>query len=220
MLQKVEIMIVILLIAAFVLINRKLEENVTSEQVKTEKLVIAVDAGHGGKDPGKVGINGELEKDINLQIAKRVQELLEEKDISVLMTREEDVNQGDKREDMDARVKLINEAKPDLAVSIHQNSFTDSSVKGAQVFYYSESEEGEIFAKLVQDELLEMDEDNRRMAKENNSYYLLKKTEVPVIIVECGFLSNPEEAEKLTTKEYQETISKAIVKGIESCFEN
>ena len=226
MLKKVELLLLLLLIAGLSILNRNLGKLVTSDKVETRENTIVLDAGHGGSDPGKVGINGELEKEINLQIAMKVKEILEEKGILVIMTRQTDEmlcsEEADnkKREDMKLRTEMINEASPFLAVSIHQNSFTDPEVCGAQVFYYSESEEGKEMATLMQEALLEVDKDNHREAKANDSYYLLKKTKVPTIIVECGFLSNPEEAEKLRTKEYQETIANAIVKGIESCFGN
>ena len=226
MLKKVELLLLLLLIAGLSILNRNLGKLVTSDKVETRGNTVVLDAGHGGSDPGKVGINGELEKEINLQIAMKVKEILEEKGILVIMTRQTDEmlcsEEADnkKREDMKLRTEMINEASPFLAVSIHQNSFTDPEVCGAQVFYYSESEEGKEMATQMQKALLEIDKNNHREAKANDSYYLLKKTKVPTIIVECGFLSNPEEAEKLRTKEYQETIANAIVKGIESCFGN
>ena len=124
------------------------------------------------------------------------------------------------KEDMKKRVEIINETKPDIAVSIHQNSFTDEAVHGAQTFYYSGSEEGKQYAQVIQNALLKVDESNHREAKANDNYYLLLRTEVPTVIVECGFLSNKEEAEKLSDNQYQEEISKVIVDGIESCFGN
>ena len=187
---------------------------------------IVIDAGHGGSDPGKVGVNGALEKDINLKIAVKVKELLEANEMRVIMTREEDQMLGSpqaehkKLEDMKERVALIHNAKADFAVSIHQNSYTDDSVSGAQVFYYSDSQEGKRLAENIQDALLRMDESNKRQAKGNDTYYLLKHVDIPTVIVECGFLSNQEEAEKLMAEEYQVTVANAIVEGIESCFVN
>ena len=226
MLKKVEVCILILIIAGLIVLNQNLGKFVTSNEVQVSKHTVVLDAGHGGSDPGKVGINGALEKDLNLQITMRIKEMLEKKGIQVVLTRQTDemlcqANASNrKQEDMKRRVELINEAKPFLAVSIHQNSYTDLQVLGAQVFYYSESEEGKKMAECMQNALLEADPDNTRQAKANDSYYLLKRTQVPTIIVECGFLSNPLEAEKLKTKEYQETIANAIVNGIESCFGN
>ena len=101
-----------------------------------------------------------------------------------------------------------------LAVSIHQNSYSSEEVHGAQVFYYSHSTEGERAAKIMQEILRDVDKGNTRQAKANDIYYMLKRTEVPVIIVECGFLSNRQEAALLITEEYQEKMAQAIAQGI------
>lgn len=227
MLKKLEIAIIICLITGLIMFNNKLGKLVTSDEIETVKKVVVIDAGHGGSDPGKIGVSGALEKDINLEIAKRIKILLEEKGISVFMTRETDemlceeaLENNRKRADMAKRVELINEISPDMVISIHQNSYTDPEVSGAQVFYYSESEEGARMAAMMQKALTEIDNENTRKEKANDNYYLLKRTKAPTIIVECGFLSNPKEAAKLVEKEYQDMISNAIVKGIESCFGN
>ena len=226
MLKKVELFLLLLIIAGLIVLNRNLGKLAASDTVKVSGNTIVLDPGHGGSDPGKVGVNGVLEKELNLQIAMQVKEILEEKNIQVVMTRTTDEmlcpedSDNRKREDMRKRVEMMNDVHPVLAVSIHQNSYTDPKVSGAQVFYYSESEEGKRMAELMQKALLEVDLNNKRAAKANDSYYLLKQTEVPTIIVECGFLSNPSEAEKLKTKEYQESVANAIVKGIETCIGN
>ena len=116
------------------------------------------------------------------------------------------------------RCAKIRETKPAMAVSVHQNSYTDERVKGAQVFYHTASTEGKKVAELMQTSLYTLDETNHRQAKENQTYYLLKKTEVPVIIVECGFLSNPDEAEKLSSESYQDQVAEAVTKGILNYF--
>ena len=130
------------------------------------------------------------------------------------MTREGDVMEDTKLEDMKKRVALINKTKPVITVSIHQNSYSDPNVKGAQVFYYTNSEVSKEAASLMQEELKKVDMENTRQIKSNSDFYMLKKTEVPTIIVECGFLSNPGEAEKLITDEYQEQMAEAICDGI------
>lgn len=179
--------------------------------------LIVVDSGHGGSDPGKVGINGVLEKDINLYVSKKLQKCLEEEGYQVIMTREDENGLADSKvEDMKTRVTVINENKPLLAVSIHQNSYEQESIHGAQVFYYTHSKEGETAAKVMQDALLAVDPGNTRQAKANDTYYLLKRTEVPAIIVECGFLSNGEEADLLNTEEYQQKLAEAIARGIQT----
>jgi len=162
-----------------------------------------------------VGVNQALEKDINLQIAKKLEQILKEKNVKVIMTREEEERLADSNtEDLKERVRIINNKKPTLAVSIHQNSYSDKNVQGAQVFYYKNSSEGKKAAITLQEALLAVDSGNTRQAKANDTYYMLKKTEVPLIIVECGFLSNPKEAEKLIKKEYQQELAEALSSGI------
>ena len=161
-----------------------------------------------------MGTNDVLEKDLNLQIAKKVGELLESADIKVVMTRENDKVPDAKKEDLNQRIELINRTKPTLALCIHQNSYPDASIRGAQVFYHTVTAEAEDIAAVIQEQLRTVDPENTRQIKENNTYYMLKNTKVPTVIVECGFLTNPEEAEKLTQEEYQQQIAQAICEGI------
>lgn len=224
--KKVELIVMALLLAALLTAGKYLESRVSSDEVKTDENVVVVDCGHGENDPGKIGVNDVLEKDINLKIGKLVEKKLKKKKFKVVMTRTEDKILADegsnnkKAQDMKARVALINETKPFLAVSIHQNSYHDADVRGAQVFYYSHSAEGEAAAGLMQEALLSVDSGNTRQAKPNDNYYLLKRTETPTIIVECGFLSNPQEAALLADKEYQEKIADAVVDGVEKYLES
>lgn len=224
--DKIEFIFLILVICGLLAVNRNIWRTTASNQTTTGTYMVVLDAGHGGEDPGKVGVNGAKEKDINLSIAKKVKEELEKQEIVVYMTREEDCmlvqadSKNKKVEDMKERVKIINESQADLAVSIHQNSYEEERIKGAQVFYYSHSEEGKISAQIMQNALLELDTSNTRKEKANDTYYILKRTEIPTIIVECGFLSNHEEAELLTSEEYQERVTKSIVKGIITCFKD
>lgn len=194
--------------------------------LKESPFTVVIDAGHGGFDPGKVGCDGTLEKNINLFIALQLKEILEKEKITVLMTREEDkaVGKSDgeisKKEDMRSRVELINTSGADLAVSIHQNSFTDAASKGAQVFYHTGSTEGAILAKLIQEEIKQVLQDgNRRMEKADNTYYMLKKTSCPLVIVECGFLSNYEETALLKEESYQKKLAEGIAEGIKIYLE-
>lgn len=190
-------------------------ENEIETAGDTAEMVVVVDSGHGGSDPGKVGINGAIEKDVNLKIAIKLKSLLEEQGIKVIMTREDENGLADSKvEDLKKRVSIINQEKPLLAVSIHQNSYQGESIHGAQVFYFTHSQEGEKAAKIIQEALLEADSENTRSAKANDTYYMLKKTEVPVVIVECGFLSNQKEADLLVTEEYQQKVAEAVVNGI------
>lgn len=192
-------------------------------EYQSEDTTVVIDAGHGGFDPGKVGINKALEKDINLSIAVKLKMLLEFHDINVIMTRDTDKDlssssrssQDMKKEDMKARIKIINSNAAILAISIHQNSFTQSSAKGAQVFYYKNSEQGKDLAETIQNCLKETISDgNHRMTKPNSTYFLLKESKCPLVIVECGFLSNREEAERLCNDEYQNSVAWAIHLGV------
>lgn len=192
-----------------------------SVRTEREKICVVIDAGHGGTDPGKVGINGAKEKDINLQIAEYVKQYLEANDIEVVMTRESDEGLYDqdasnkKVQDMKRRIELIDETAPAVTVSIHQNSYPEEYVHGAQVFYYTGSKEGQALAQSIQEQLVaKVDPENKRQVKANDSYYLLKKTSIPIVIVECGFLSNSDEAEKLCSEAYQKRVAWAIHIGI------
>ncbi len=207
---------------ALLAVRRERERNVTSPEVESKDLpVVVIDAGHGGIDPGKVGINGALEKDINLQIAGILKMFLEANDIKVVMTRESDAGLYDaeasnkKVQDMKRRIALIEESEPLLVVSVHQNSYQEEYVSGAQVFYYTGSREGQDLAEKIQSRLIAgLDAENHRQVKANDSYYLLKKTARPIVIVECGFLSNSAEAEKLVTPRYQEKVAWEIHMGV------
>ncbi len=219
--KKIEIIMSVCFLAAALLLARKGAEAVLGTRLERSAVTVCVDAGHGGADPGKVGCHGEQEKDINLQIAYKVRKLLEEQDINVVMLREKDEDLADagtqnrKVSDMQNRVKAIDKADAQLVVSIHQNSFPDAAVKGAQVFYYSHSPEGRSLAEYIQESLIQrIDETNTRQEKANDSYYILKRTPIPTVIVECGFLSNYEESELLTDPQYQERLAWAIVMGI------
>lgn len=217
-----ELLFALAVLAGLLFAGDKVRTYVSVQQENVRRNLVVLDPGHGGKDPGKVGADEELEKDINLAISLKVREKLEEDGMEVVMTREEDVmlSDGDadnkKLEDLNSRIDIINEQQPAIAVSIHQNSYSDPAVRGAQVFYFTHSDKGKQAAEALQKELLEFDRENTRDIKANDTYYLLKKTEVPTVIVECGFLSCPGEAELLTDKAYQEELAGAIAKGIES----
>lgn len=190
-------------------------ENEKETAASASGALVVIDSGHGGSDPGKIGINGALEKEVNLKISKKLEKILKKQGVTVIMTREDNDSIAESKvEDLKKRVSIINEEKPVIAVSIHQNSYQIEDIHGAQVFYYTHSEEGEKAAKIIQEALLETDPENTRSAKANDTYYMLKKTEAPVVIVECGFLSNREEADLLITEAYQNQLAESIAKGI------
>lgn len=186
-----------------------------------EKPVIVIDAGHGGNDPGKIGIDGTLEKDINLQIAYRLKKYLEASDVDVVLTRKNDnglYTERDSRKkmaDMTKRCDIINDASPDLTVSIHQNSYHQEEISGGQVFYYKKSDKGKRLAEIIQQRFdYVLGEKNTRLAKSNDNYYLLLHVKSPIVIVECGFLTNWKESASLNSEEYQDRVAWTIHMGI------
>ena len=210
-----------LLVLSMLCVGQQAVVRVMSGSVEQAQKCVVIDAGHGGEDPGKIGINNALEKDINLEIAYLVKNYLEQNDVRVVMTRETEdgLNDADasnkKVQDMKRRLAIIEEASPAVTVSIHQNSYPEEYVHGAQVFYYENSVEGQKLADYIQKQFVKkVDAENKRQIKANDSYYLLKKTATPIVIVECGFLSNYAEAEKLCAPDYQEKVAWAIHLGI------
>ena len=200
--------------------NTEFSSTDSSDTVPMSDFCIVIDAGHGGADPGKVGVNDILEKDINLAIALLLSQKLNANGISTVLTRTSDIDLANgaanfKSADMQNRCRIITEANPLFTVSIHQNSYPAESVTGAQVFYFTHSEEGKALASTLQNSLItNVDPTNTRQPKANDNYYLLKKTPTPTVIVECGFLSSPTESALLITPEYQETLTDAICLGI------
>lgn len=196
-----------------------IDSNGTKREV--DKKLIVIDPGHGGFDPGKVGVNGALEKDVNLSISLKLKKLLEKDGYQIIMTRETDTglyseaDTNKKRTDLRKRVDIINNSEAVAAVSIHQNSFGQESSKGAQVFYHAMSDNGKQLAETIQEQIkADINDGNHRGAKSNDSYYMLKKTQCPLVIVECGFLSNNAEAGLLIDDAYQEKMALSIKKGI------
>lgn len=186
--------------------------------------VIGIDPGHGGVDPGAVGTSGTLEDELNLEIALRVKRLIEQSGGIVIMTREEDkglyteksktLNEK-KSEDLINRNLLIEAAECELFISIHMNSFTNSRYYGAQTFYMEDSEEGSKLAEIIQGEFKNvLDKENNREPTSRDDIYLLKKSTMPAVLVEVGFLSNPLEEKLLQTEEHQEKIAWSIYTGI------
>jgi N-acetylmuramoyl-L-alanine amidase len=200
---------------------------VSSKNASSAKGCIVLDAGHGGSDPGKVGINDVLEKDLNLSIVYKLKSMFENKGYTVVLTRTDDKvladddSQNIKVEDLKNRVALIAETMPVMTISIHQNSYTDESVSGPQVFFFEQSSEGEAIAATLQESLNSvLEPENPRVSKSNDDYYILKKTPTPTVIVECGFLSNSVEAERLSDETYQEKVARAIFLGACSYLES
>lgn len=198
------------------------------------KKVILIDPGHGGIDGGAKSQSGCDEKNINLQISLKLKDLLENQGYKVYLTRATDVGlysegktvKEKKREDLEKRVKMKTETNCDVFISIHQNKFSQTKYKGAQVWYSSldkENNKSRILAESLQQTLKEeIDQKNNRVAKPACDQYkiLRDKYEGASVIVECGFLSNEEEAKLLQDEGYQEKLSNAILHGLDNYFKN
>lgn len=218
----IEFAMAILLLLFVYIFSRRIPALGTATDSKEDKQkTVVIDPGHGGIDGGAISVLGDEEQEINLDISLKLRDKLKAKGIAVVMTRETDVglygeNDTNKKvADMKARCSLINEVNPDLMVSVHQNNYSSEGVKGAQVFYYSNSVEGEKAAVILQNHLRErLDKNNERKAKKNDNYYILINVKCPAVIAECGFLSNYSEAELLKNTEYQEKVAQALCDGI------
>jgi len=185
------------------------------------KGTIVLDPGHGGSDPGMVGVSGISEKVLNLVYAKKLAALLEADGYRVILTRttEDGLYDADepnkKAQDMQRRCALIEQEQPLLTVSIHQNSYTDPAVYGPQVFYFEHSAEGKELAACIQEQMnTQLEIARPRVIKGNTNYYILKRSEGVTVLVECAFLSNPQEAQKIQTEEYQNAVAQAICSGV------
>lgn len=182
--------------------------------------IIYIDPGHGGSDPGKVGSGNVLEKDINLSLSLKLKKILEKANFKVFLTRNGDYNLASsstnvKLSDLKNRKQQIFDQDPIAVISIHQNSYPSEEVHGAQVFYYLGSSKSKHLADSIQSELVKgLDPSNHRKAKSNTDYYLLKNNPYPTVIVECGFLSNEEEKQKLMTSSYQKKAAQCIYQGL------
>lgn len=216
---------VTLLIALFFIMG--INKLAITTSLPSTAQVIVIDPGHGGIDPGAVGVSGSLEKDINLSIAKYLREYLEKSGSVVIMTREEDIGlysqsgtiRNKKNEDLRNRKNIIKNSKADIFISIHLNSFKQSRYYGAQTFYPANNPMGKELAKIIQEELINvLDNNNTRVPLSNDSIYIIKGLEIPTVLVECGFLSNPDEEKKLMETDYQKKIAWAMYIAIQRYF--
>jgi N-acetylmuramoyl-L-alanine amidase len=191
-------------------------------------VTVIIDAGHGGRDGGASTEDGVLEKHLNLAVAKKVQALLSLADVNVVMTRESDImlasddSEHKKRDDLNARLHMADAYENCIFVSIHMNKFPVAKYSGLQVYYSKNHAQSALLAEAVQGGAAAfLREGNSRTTKAaDDSIYILHNIKVPAVLVECGFLSNPEEAELLQTEEYQNklalVISAAILEHLES----
>lgn len=218
----VTVCICLILTAAVLILDR--EENVPVFSVPASNKVIVIDAGHGGVDAG-ASANNVVEKDINLKIALKLKEYIEQSGGIAILTRDEDMSTQDtdsgkgisaKQSDLKNRKELIDESKADMFISIHMNKFEQEKYKGAQVFYSNNSEESKKLGEIIQSSMREiLDSGNNREAKNSDGkIYVIKNANVPSVLIECGFLSNAEEAKRLSDEEYQQKVAWSIYMGI------
>lgn len=217
----------IIVIAAIVLIVQDLPASRTSKMwsLPLSGKTIAIDAGHGGIDGGAVSKQGAIEKDLNLAISLYLRDYLQQAGAIVVMTREEDTDLAAKdtkiiarrkTEDLMKRVAIIKESKPDIVVSVHMNSIPSDKWSGAQTFFTPSNESNGVLAALIQEEIRRNLENTNRIASViKNEVYLMKQiTDIPMALVEVGFLSNAEEAGRLANADYQRSVAAAIYQGI------
>ena len=195
-----------------------------------DKKTVIIDAGHGGEDCGAIGKNGSYEKDLNLQVAYTLGEMLTEKGYAVIYTRtedkllytdEENIKGIRKISDLKNRCKIAKEYPDSVFISIHMNSFTDPKYSGLHVYYSQNNDSSKELASMVQSNVIRtLQKDNNRTIKPGKSIYVLENIENTAILIECGFLSNPEECEKLSQKEYQKELCFSIMCAMIEYIEN
>lgn len=213
--KKVFFIIAILLLTSF-LICVETVINKENEDI----IIIVLDPGHGGRDGGAIGIDGTYEKDITLSICLKLRSLLANVGIKVLMTRDADYDlapvgsRNHKRDDIHKRVKMINDANADFFISIHANSFPSSKVYGAQTFYQKNESLSRDLAVCIQDAIIVNLLNTKRLPKEIYGIYLIDHVKIPGVLVEVGFLSNPQELHLLKDNNYHLQMAKVIFLGI------
>ena len=216
--------IIVVIVAGLVFV--RFNDDSDSVQISNETIpVIIIDAGHGGIDGGAVAADGTVEKDINLDIALMMNEYLQNLGYSTILTRDDDISIHDssaettrqkKVSDLHNRLEIINSNPGCIFVSVHQNYYTQSKYSGTQVFYSVNNPDSEKLAQSIQASVVSLlqPENNRQIKQSGSSIFLLHNSVVPSVLVECGFLSNPEETEKLKNESYRKQMAQAVCKGI------
>lgn len=185
-------------------------------------ITIVIDAGHGGMDKGASSQNVE-EAPLNLIITKKLEKELSKLGCNVVLTRKDNEDLSNtslfsKREDMKERIRIINDEKNDIFISIHMNQFQNTTVKGLHVFYNPSNNQSLEFASIIQKEVNEQLKQNKQIKK--GDFYILNKTRIPGILIECGFLSNNEDRNNLLDEKYQDKMIDCFIKGMIQYFEN
>lgn len=222
------ILLIIIALVTLLSIFRFNSKTVPAMNILISDKIIGIDPGHGGIDGGAVGISGVEEADINLKIALKLRRIVEDNGGIVIMTRENDEGlyteksktvKEMKTEDLHNRKKIIENGNCDIFISIHLNSFEQSKYYGAQTFYGKDNEKSKKLAYCIQEQLRdELDKNNKRIPQESEEVFLINELEIPSVLVECGFLSNPQEEQLLISDEYQEKIAISIFNGIVKYF--
>lgn len=183
--------------------------------ISSARFTVVIDAGHGGFDSGAVGrLTGVKEDGLNLIVANMLKELFEKNGVTVVMTRADENALGrTKGEDMVKRRSIIENAEADIVISIHMNKFSDTTCSGPATFYHKDSEEGKALAELIQTELNTRLAPPRPRVQKPETYFILRSSDSPCVLVECGFLSNENEERLLQTEDYQSECAKAIYTG-------
>lgn len=218
--------VVLLIVLVFSTVSNVLDAMPTDTSGGASSLpTIILDPGHGGMDGGCVAVNGVPEKGINLTIATEVRDILTALGYDVVMTRDRDTSIHDKgiegianqkKSDMDNRLKIINSYEKAVAVSIHQNQFTDPQYSGAQMFYSDSDPLSQQLAQMFQSKFVAnlQPENTREIKRVGDELFLLYYSQCPMVMAECGFLSNPDESAKLQNEEYQKQVAFTIASAI------
>ena len=198
---------------------------VTLRVSKFNQIKIVLDAGHGGRDGGSIGYNGTIEKEINLEYVKLLKDKLVENGYIVELTRKNDDGlysefaKNKKTSDMNARFNFIKRVNPNLVISIHMNSFASQSARGPMTYYRANDKAGKTCADLIQKSIATYCGARTEQSRVGD-YYILNCTYYTAILIECGFISNPEEEKLLNSKKYKREMVDAIFKGILLYFGN
>lgn len=227
--KRILFIIMLILISTFTYsINTKKEKIISTSSLPVSNKVVILDAGHGKPDEGASSNLGTTEESINLKITKKVQNLLEQSGSTVILTRSDENGIYDQDEnslrnkkvsDIKNRVKIGNESSADIFVSIHLNKIEQSQYYGWQTFFKTNNEQSKKLAQNIQQSLNEsIQKENKRESLKISGKYIIDHVEIPISIVECGFLSNPEEEKLLQQDEYQSRLAWGIYTGIMNYF--
>lgn len=225
--NKKSLRLTFVLIGCFIVLAicaRITERALPTAAAASTKPVIVLDAGHGGLDSGAVGATGVLEKDVNLSIVLALRDMFEMSGFEVVLTRDEDISiydpgiegiRNQKLNDMDNRLEIIQKYPDSIFLCIHQNNFTDPKYFGGQMFYNNNNPQNRTLAQIMQNKFAQLQPGNGREIKlTGEELFLLKSNKNPSLMIECGFLSNPEEEQKLSTWEYQQKVAFTIYGGV------